>query len=87
MTAIEALHEARRRGIVLTPAGESLHFRGPKDALGEELKRELVRHKPEILEILEAGPATYPCSRCQRFVFAEPGVVCYWCCHGRRADA
>ncbi len=79
MTAHEALQEAQRRGIVLTPAGTSLRFRGPKDALGEEFRRELTRHKSEILEILGEGRSTYPCSSCGRFAFAEANMVCYWC--------
>ena len=79
MTAHEAIEEAQRRGIVLTPAGATLRFLGPKGALSEELKRELTRHKPEILNLLEEGRSTYPCSRCERFVFADPDIVCYWC--------
>ena len=79
MTAHEALREARRRGITLTPAGTALRFRGPKDALTEELKRELRKNKPEILALLDAGRSTYPCSRCARFAFAEADVICYWC--------
>ena len=79
MTAHEALQEARRRGIVLTPAGATLRFRGPKDALSEELKRELKRHKPAIITLLMEGRSTYPCVRCEQFVFAEADAVCYWC--------
>ena len=81
MSAKDAIREARRRGIVLTPAGATLHFGGPKDALGEGLKRELRRHKPEIIALLGEGLPTYPCSRCERFAFAEPNVVCHWCRH------
>ena len=79
MTAHEVLAEAKRRGILLTPAGTTLRFRGPKDALNEALKRELVRHKPEIIAILGEDRSTYPCSRCERFAFTEADVVCYWC--------
>ena len=79
MTAHEVLAEAKRRGILLTPVGTTLRFRGPKDALNEALKRELVRHKPEIIAILGAGPETYPCSSCGQFTFSEADVVCYWC--------
>ena len=79
MTAQQAIEEARSRGIVLTPAGAKLRFHGPKGALNEELKRALAKHKPEILNILEEDRSTYPCSRCERFVFAEPNIVCYWC--------
>lgn len=79
MTAHEALREASRRGIVLRRAGRSLRFRGPKDALNEEFKRELVRHKPEILKLLGAGHSTYPCSTCGRFRFIHADMVCYWC--------
>ena len=79
MTAHEVLQEAQRRGIVLTPAGTSLRFRGPRGALGEDLKRELKRHKPEIIVLLVEGRSTYPCGECGRFAFAEADVVCYWC--------
>ena len=79
MTAHQAIQEARRRGITLTPAGATLRFVGPKGALNEELRRELKRHKPEIITLLGEGPSTYPCSRCERFVFAGPNVICYWC--------
>ncbi len=79
MTAQQAIEEARSRGIVLTPAGATLRFLGPKDALSEELKRELKRHKPEIITLLGEGRSTYPCARCEQFAFAEAGTVCYWC--------
>ena len=79
MTALEALQEARRRGIVLTPSGTVLRFRGPKNALSENLKRELKRHKPEIMTLLSTGPATYPCTTCGQFAFPEAGTRCYWC--------
>ena len=79
MTAHEVLQEAERRGIALAPAGTSIRFRGPKNALSEEFKRELVRHKPEILELLGGDRSTYPCSMCARFAFTEAGVICYWC--------
>ena len=79
MTAHEVLQEAQRRGIVLTPSGTTLRYRGPKDALSEDLKRELKRHKPTIITLLGEGRSTYPCSRCERFAFAEADIVCYWC--------
>ncbi len=79
MTAHEVLQEAHRRGVTLTPQGISLRFRGPKNALDEELKRELVRNKPEILALLRAGRSTYPCTTCGQFAYHEPGTVCYWC--------
>lgn len=79
MTAHEALQEAQRRGVVLTPAGATLRFRGPKGALSDELKSNLKRHKPEIIALLEEGYPTYPCSKCEQFAFAHADVVCYWC--------
>ncbi len=79
MTAHEVLLEARRRGIELTPGATTLRFRGPEDALDEEFKRELKRHKPTIITLLGEGRSTYPCSRCERFAFTEADVVCYWC--------
>ena len=79
MTAHEALQEAKRRGIVLTPQRTAIRFRGPRGALSEELKRALVRHKPAIIVLLGEGLSTYPCSGCERFAFAHADVVCYWC--------
>ena len=79
MTARDAIREARRRGIVLTPAGVALRFVGPQGALSEYLKRELKKHKPEIIVLLGERRATYPCSRCDQFAFAEAGTICYWC--------
>ena len=79
MTAHEALQEAHRRGIVLTPAGATLRFRGPKGALSDELKSSLKRHKPEIIALLGEPRSTYPRSKCEQFAFAEPDIVCYWC--------
>ena len=35
----------------------------------------------EILELLKTGRSTYPCSRCARFAFIEPDVICHWCRH------
>jgi len=79
VTAHEVLQEAQRRGIVLTPKGTALRFRGPKDALNEELRRELVRNKPEIIALLVDDRSTHPCSTCGQFAFAEAGTICYWC--------
>ncbi len=79
MTAQQTIEEARSRGIVLTPAGATLRFLGPKGALSEELKRELVRNKPEILSLLVEDRSTYPCSTCGQFAFAQAGTICYWC--------
>ena len=79
MTAHEALRETRRRGITLTPAGETLRFHGPKGALSGELREALKEHKPEIIALLVEGSSTYPCIRCDRFAFPEAGTCCYWC--------
>ena len=84
MTAHEALQKARSRGLTLTPEKGMLRLRGPKDALSEELKLELKRHKPEILTLLKEPRSGYPCARCQSFAFPEAGAFCYWCrkvCH------
>ena len=78
MTAHEVLHEARRLGIVLTPSGTSLRFRGPKNALSDELKRDLLKHKPEIMGLLVEAHVTYACDTCGQFAFALP-TTCYWC--------
>lgn len=84
MTAHEALQEARSRGLVLIPVGPVLRLRGPIDALDDELKRELVRHKPEILALLRGDFPNYPCVRCEMFAFPEADTVCYWCRKVRR---
>ena len=79
MTAHEALQEAKRRGIILTPRGTAIRFRAPRGALSEELKQELVRHKPAIIVLLGEGLSTYPCTTCGQFAFHEADTVCYWC--------
>ena len=83
MTAQEALQEAERRGIVLTPSGTTLHLRGPRDAL-TDLKHELGRHKQTIIRLLGGGPPTCPCPTCRQFAFPEAGTACHWCRKGRR---
>ena len=49
MTAQQAIEEARSRGIVLTPAGATLRFLGPKGALSEELKRTAIKEAEVLL--------------------------------------
>ena len=84
MTAHEALQEARRRGIDLTPLGQILRLSWTEGALDEDLRRELVRHKPEILALLKEPRSGYPCARCRSFAFPEAGTFCYWCRKVRR---
>ena len=79
MTAQQAIQEARRRGITLTPAGTKLRYRGPEGSLGDELKKALKENKPEILALLGKTRLTHPCIRCDRFAFPEAGTCCYWC--------
>ena len=47
--------------------------------MSEELEQALKKHKPEIIAILGEARSTHPCVRCERFVFIEPDVVCFWC--------
>ena len=79
MTAQQAIQEARRRGITLTPAGTKLRYRGPEGSLGDDFKRELKKNKPEIIALLKEPRSGYPCARCQSFAFPEVGTVCFWC--------
>jgi hypothetical protein len=62
MTAAALIEEVYRRGIVLTPRGDRLGFRGPVGALTPELKAALKQFKPEVLGLLAAGttPAAAP---------------------------
>jgi TubC N-terminal docking domain len=55
MTAIHAMNEARRLGIVLTAREGRLAYKAPANALTETLRSALAEHKAEILRLLEAG--------------------------------
>lgn len=52
MTATTLRYELQDRGIRLSPDGESIRVRGPKDELTEELQDEIRDHKPELLRHL-----------------------------------
>ena len=50
--AARIISEARERGVVLTPEGDYVRFRGPLDS---DLRERLVAHKEEILEELRSA--------------------------------
>ena len=79
MTAADLLRVVREQGVELTPDGDQLRYRGPREALTPDMLIELKRHKSDLLTLLSTSHETYPCSRCQRFAFPEPDVVCFWC--------
>ncbi|MCH7533901.1 MAG: hypothetical protein IIB36_19360 [Gemmatimonadetes bacterium] len=87
MTAADLLRVVREQGVELTPDGDQLRYRGPREALTPDMLIELKRLKPDILALLSTPHETHPCSRCQRFTFPEAGVVCYWCRSTPEADA
>ncbi|MEV0600535.1 amino acid adenylation domain-containing protein [Streptomyces sp. NPDC050315] len=64
MNAAELLiAELERRGIQLWEEGGALHYRSPAGALTQELREELRRRKPEVLERLRraaGGPTAEP---------------------------
>lgn len=50
--ALETLTEARRLGLEVVPNGADLRIRGPR-AFRDAMRNALLRHKAEIVEILE----------------------------------
>ena len=76
--AEEVLRAAREQGVTLTLDGDQVRYSGPREALTPHMLAELRRHKPDIIALISSPPKTYPCSRCRRFAYPEPGV-CYWC--------
>lgn len=52
MTPSELLAELERRGIILRPEGDAIHYTAPKGAMTDELREAIRRHKPEIIALL-----------------------------------
>jgi len=58
-TVQQLLETVRAREIELSPDGDRLHYRAPDGALDEDLKAELIQHKPEILAALKNPAIIY----------------------------
>ena len=87
MTAADLLRVVREQGVELTPDGDQLRYRGPREALTPDMLIELKRHKSDLLTLLSTPRETHACSRCRRFAFPDAGVVCYWCRSTPEAEA
>jgi hypothetical protein len=72
-TVNELLQVAHSRGIELSPEGDHLHYRAPEGALDEDLKAELIQHKPEILAVLSAPAVVYFEDHLERWYKAGDG--------------
>ena len=55
MTAVELLAEVNRHGGALTQDAGKLRYRGPKRVLTEALRRSMVQHKNELLELVSTS--------------------------------
>ena len=60
MRAALLLSELSRRGVRLEAAGDRLRFDAPKGVLTPELRREMVEHKAELLELVERHGRRHP---------------------------
>ncbi len=63
MTATDLLGELTRRGVVLTPCGDRPHVDAPMSTLTAELRRAMVQHKAELLQLLSTPLAPAPFQR------------------------
>jgi len=52
MTSSEILAELDRRGVILEPNGDRLHYRAPQRALTPELREAITENKAEIISTL-----------------------------------
>jgi hypothetical protein len=49
MTSSETLVELERRGVVLEPNGDNMHYWAPQEALTPELREAITENKVEII--------------------------------------
>jgi TubC N-terminal docking domain len=63
MTATDLLRELTRLGVVLTACGDRVHVDAPMSMLTAELRRAMVEHKAELLQLLSTPLAPTPCQR------------------------
>ena len=60
MSAFNLLKECETNNITLWVVDDRLHYRAPKGALNDGLKKQLKAYKPELIQILSAElPANY----------------------------
>ena len=57
MTAVALLADLRRRGVVLTPAGDQIRYRAPRGALTEADRQAIRTHRDEVLAELRRSEA------------------------------
>lgn len=75
MTATNILAELTARGVILTPEGDRIRYRGPKKALTPELLEQVAKHKPELLAYLQNTSDLSPSGNslvCQHPLAAHP---------------
>ena len=76
--AVSLVAELRACGLTIEPDPPGHVIVRPKDLLDEELVTRVRALKPALLELLTGPPRSWPCTRCERFVFRLP-TICYWC--------
>lgn len=57
MSPMTLLVELQTRGLILEPRGDKLAF-GPKDKVSPELRERIVKHKAELLRLLQPSSST-----------------------------
>ncbi len=53
MNARQLLAELEQAGVILAPRGDRLHVDAPKGVVSDEIRHQMVRHKPELLRLVQ----------------------------------
>ncbi len=85
MNAQQLLTDLEQSGVILVPHGDRLHVDAPKGLITEEVRQQMVEHKPELMRLLQdsesAAGYSGPCSASARVAamklddFARAGII------------
>ena len=56
MNAQRLLVQLEHAGVILAPRGDRLHVDAPKGVITEEVRQQMVEHKPELMRLLRDAP-------------------------------
>lgn len=78
MNATALLSRLRSSGVTLTVRGDKIRWQAPRGVMTPELRREIVKHKPDIIEALRpAAPGNVELTEIERHV-EQDGYVLLW---------
>ena len=76
MMAVDLMLELQRRGVKLSSSGEQLHYRAPEGSLTPELRKEVSKHKVEILRFLRMSSQAFSLdSQSNREAYPAQGLI------------